>query len=119
MAQYKSQARDRYFSYLESQGKMPKKMDREFGESNEYEEMPEQYAYGGMVEEEEEDLPYDYVMGHSRTPVSSGEPNTEFDFEDDHPMEYMNKGGMIKRMSKGGMVPRHPGFVKALRKASY
>lgn len=70
------------------------------------------YAEGGFVEEDN----FDYDLGHSRTPVSSGEPRTEFEFEDDHPMEFMNKGGRVKNMGNGGAV-RDPGFVKALRKS--
>lgn len=102
---FKSKAQQRYFQYLESKGKMPKKsvpgLDEEMGH----------YAHGGEVPES-----YDEEMGEAEEYDSSGEPHTEDKFEDEQPMEYMSRGGRVKRMSRGGMVS-HPSFAKALRKA--
>lgn len=78
------------------------------------ENMPEHYAHGGIVPEDN----YDYQMGNATSYDSTGEPHTEFEHEDEHPMEYMHKDGMMKKMARGGMM-RSPDFVKALRKARY
>lgn len=113
-------ARKRYFEYLEKNGKMPK--------------------------DDEDHVSYDQEMGNAHEYDSSGEPHTEFNFEDEEPMEFngfgevenydnesegsnyryepkeeqnpqvmMNKGGMVKKMSQGGMVNKS-NFAKALRK---
>lgn len=113
MSPYKSKAQQRYFHYLENEGKMPKKMAREFDDASDFSHMPEEsrMAHGGMVPEN-----YDVEMGEADEYDSSGEPHTEDKMEDEQPMEYMSMGGRVKRMAKGGMVP-HPSFVKALRKA--
>lgn len=76
------------------------------------EEMPG-YAAGGFVEPEEN---YDWEMGHASEYDSSGEPHTEDDVESDHPMEFMAKGGRVKKMARGGMINRS-NFAKALRKS--
>lgn len=157
---YKSRAQQKYFHYLESKGKMPKKVVDEFDDTTAYDHLPEYAAaHGGMVphmehgeeaaphvkqgmpkygsgpsakmqhgDEQEhmmkERLPhfadggmvgmnYDYDMGHATEYDSSGEPHTEFETEDEHPMEYMSQGGRAKKMAKGGMVARSK-FVKAL-----
>jgi hypothetical protein len=109
----KSKMQQRYFDYLESKGKLPKKPvdDHEYEDSS-----PEGYAYGGMVEDKEEN--YDYEMGHEEEYDSSGEPHTEDEPEDKHPMEYMAYGGKVKRMNRGGMASR-PAFAQALRKKMY
>jgi hypothetical protein len=196
MAPYKSGAQQRYFHYLESKGKMPKKTVDEFDHSTDYEHLPEKMNFGGKahleygdedaphnfeempnmdrggrmkvmrhnemaphmnrggsmhVPEEMEEAPrlsrggramkgyaaggmvddeaytpdnYDYQMGHASEYDSAGEPHTEDDLEDEHPMEYMAAGGVVppahgmhvrggKKMSKGGMAR---GFAKALMK---
>lgn len=110
-----SRARDRYFDYLESQGKIPKKqMMDEDG-----------YAYGGEVKEN-----FDVLEGEAHDYDSAGEPHTSYKFQDEEPMEFndhgeienyddstnMYEGGKVKRMSRGGMVP-HPNFAKALRRS--
>lgn len=115
---YKSSAQQKYFHYLESKGKMPKKTVKEFDESTNYEDLPEhveKYSHGGRVPEEN----FDEQEGDASEYDSSGEPNTEPNtedkLEDEEPMEYMAKGGMIKKMSRGGKV--NPRFAKALSKA--
>lgn len=91
---------------------MPKENVDEFDDDYDFSEMPEHaYAVDGMVPENN----YDYQMGHAMEYDSSGEPHTEDDLEDDHPMEYMSHGGRVKKMARGGMVP-HPMFAKAIRK---
>jgi hypothetical protein len=116
---YKSQSQQKYFHYLESKGKLPKKTVKEFDESTDYNDLPEHardYAYGGEVQDSDDPRSFDYDTGHAHDYDSSGEPHTEFEFEDEQPMEFMNRGGMIKRMASGGVVKRNPGFAKALRK---
>jgi hypothetical protein len=87
-----SNARQRYFQYLESKGRLPKKQVDEFSD------LPG-YAEGGMVEDlydaeelQEEDLEF-------------GEPDPG------SPKKFL-------RMAKGGKV-RDPNFVKAIRKSMY
>lgn len=168
---FKSKAQSKYFHYLESKGKMPKKTVHEFDEATDFHDLPEHvkkahggrmYSEGGMVDhmqegemraphnEEEmpdydgngahyqmgdpmdernkEELPhfahggmvnYDYEMGNASEFDSSGEPHTEDDLEDEHPMEYMAKGGRAKKMARGGMSMPHPQFLKALTKARF
>lgn len=113
MAPHKSKLQQRYFQYLESQGKMPKHSAKEFDDASDSEHMPEEphFADGGEVEDD-----LDYEEGHEEEFDSSGEPGTDDELEDEQPMEMMSRGGMVKkRMSKGGEV-RAPGFAKALRK---
>lgn len=159
---YKSKAQQKYFHYLESKGKMPKKTVKEFDEATDYEGLPEhvKMAMGGMVphmEHGEEEAPHDmeqmpsyagsasrYQMGDPSDPRneemmphlaeggivpdynfdynkgnqseydSSGEPHTEFEKEDEKPMEFMAMGGRIGKMSSY-KAPR-PAFVKALKR---
>lgn len=95
-------ARIRYFDYLEKKGKMPKP--------------PQEDEMHGVDDESikpEDD--FDYEMGHASDYDSSGEPHTDHDLEDERPMEFMSRGGMVKRMYKGGHVP-NPRFAKALRR---
>lgn len=109
---FKSKAQQRYFHYLESKGKMPKKTVNEFDEATDFEHLPEKktgYAYGGEVEN------YDEEMGEASEYDSAGEPHTEDKLEDEEPMEFMSHGGMAKKMSRGGMV-HNSNFAKALRK---
>lgn len=119
---YSSKAQQRYFHYLESKGKMPKKTVDEFDEATDFKHLPEEvehdahggmahYAYGGEVPEN-----YDVEMGEAHEYDSSGEPHTEYKFEDEQPMEFMSRGGKVRRMSKGGMIHSR-NFAKALRKA--
>lgn len=113
---YSSKAQQRLFHYLESKGKMPKKTVQEYDHASDFEHLPEEadhgYAHGGMVEES-----YDEEMGEAHDFDSSGEPHTDDEYEDEHPMEYMAHGGRVKKMAKGGMVAApHPMFAKALRK---
>lgn len=113
---YSSKAQQRYFHYLESKGKLPKKTVQEYDDSTDFEDLPERvegYSEGGMIEPENN---YDWDMGHATSYDSSGEPHTEDELESEHPMEYMNKGGRAKKMNRGG-VARDPEFVKALRRA--
>lgn len=51
MSPYKSKAQQRYFHYLESKGKMPKKTVDEFDDSSDFEDMPErvQMSLGGRI----------------------------------------------------------------------
>jgi len=189
MAPYKSRAQQKYFHYLESKGKMPKKVVDEFDEATNFDKLPEQvqYAMGGRVGKlqagykqpmqhktmepsfqsderageiqygikkpphtkqakpsiEQDDrvgylqsgvkkapikkeqvqklahggmVNYDYEMGNADEYDSSGEPHTEFELEDEHPMEYYAMGGKVKKMAKGGMAKKSQ-FVAALRKA--
>lgn len=98
-------SKKRYFEYLEKQGKFPREAsDDEPG-----------YAHGGYVEDDEPES-FDYEMGHAHDYDSSGEPHTDDKFEDEQPMEYMNKGGRAYRMSRGGRVPPS-GFARALMKS--
>lgn len=101
----KPHAQKRYFEYLESKGKMPKKPEHDDAVM---------MAEGGMVEDENPDE----EQGEMDEFVSSGEPHTEDEHEDEHPMEYMAHGGRVKRMAKGGKAPS-PGFVKALKRSMY
>lgn len=112
---YASRAQQKYFHYLESEGKMPKKTVKEFDESTDYDQLPEhvKMAEGGMITPEDN---FDWDEGHAYEYDSSGEPHTEHELESEHPMEFMHKGGRIKRMAHGGMVSRS-NFAKALRKA--
>ena len=113
---YKSKSQQRYFHYLESKGKMPKKTVDEFDGATDFDHLPEeahQYAHGGMVEDDES---FDEEMGEAHDYDSAGEPHTEDDFEDEKPMEFMSRGGIVKRMGMSGKMPS-PHFAKALRKA--
>lgn len=122
---YKNQAQERYFQYLESKGKIPKKKMP----GDDMEPMHEGYAMGGRVDlsddydggeyDDDFELPdnnFDYEVGHATDYDSSGEPHTEDESEADHPMEYMSRGGVVrkKKMNKGGLVARS-NFAKALR----
>lgn len=69
MSRVKALARKKMFDYAESKGSLPK------------------MAAGGRVSEDEE-------LGRYSPNVSSGEPNTDEDLEDEHPMEYMASGGI-------------------------
>lgn len=129
---FKSQAQQRYFHYLESKGKMPKKTVDEFDNVTDFDHLPEhvkKYYRGGFVKDDEpphesemtgvdHSMPpgesFDYDMGHASDFDSSGEPHTEFDDEADHPMEFMSKGGKVPRrtMNRGA-------FVKALKRSAY
>lgn len=97
---YKSAAQQRYFHYLESKGKMPKKTVEEFDRATDFEELPERVkklAHGGMITD---DMGYDFEdedQGHY--------PVQEFEEEE-------FKRPMIMRMSRGG-------FARALKKAMY
>ncbi len=113
---YKSASQQRYFHYLESKGKMPKKTVDEFDQATDFHGLPEHVKKmydGGMVEDENPDV----EQGEASEFDSTGEPHTEHYKEDDEPMEYMAHGGRVKRMARGGMV-HNSGFAKALRKAS-
>lgn len=91
---------------------MPKKTVDEFDHATSFEHLPEhvkKMAYGGEVESPDEE------QGEMDEFDSSGEPHTGDMMEDEQPMEYMARGGRIKRMAKGGMI-HSPRFAKALRK---
>lgn len=133
---YKSDAQRRYFHYLESKGKMPKKTVDEFDLTSRGDDLPEYVeqhaeggeagsddpyssfgknvaenagnnpdatkqisksfmAHGGMTEDEETS---DYMADDS-----SGEPHTEGELEEEHPMEYMSIGGSIGNVKGGGL----------------
>lgn len=113
---YSSKAQQRYFHYLESKGKLPKKTVKDYNESTEFDDLPESvdgYSQGGMIEPKND---YDWDMGHASEYDSSGEPHTEDELESEHPMEYMNRGGSVKKMNRGGAI-KNPEFIKALRRA--
>lgn len=120
----RNKAQSRYFQYLESKGKLPQMADKDSYHDSEFEDMEEPmpgYYDGGRVDEYEDGMEdnLDYEMGHATSYDSAGEPHTEDKFEDEQPMEFMSRGGMVKkRMSRGGKVPS-PGFAKALKKAAY
>lgn len=105
---YKSQAQQRYFHYLESKGKLPKKVVDEYDESTDFDELPEKVPMfrGGMAHLPRYD--FDEEMGEASDYDSSGEP----DKEDEEEGYY--RGGRVK-MSKGGMAGMH-NFAKALRR---
>lgn len=140
---FKPKAQQKYFQYLESKGKMPKQkmayggmvdhmQEGEDRAPHDMEEMPDyegNYAYiqQGVKEapEYEEEMPhfarggivpenYDRMMGDATEFDSTGEPHTEDKLEDEDPMEFMARGGRVKRMAKGGMVRSK--FANALRK---
>ena len=49
---------------------------------------------------------FDEEEGHATSFDSAGEPGTEDELEDEHPMSYMAAGGRVK-------MP-HPGFLRAI-----
>ena len=107
---YKSNAQQRYFHYLESKGKLPKKVVDEYDEETDFDSIPERVPayHGGMVGH----LPrydFDEEMGEASDYDSSGEPDKEEEEEGYY------RGGVVK-MAKGGMA-RMNSFAKALRKA--
>jgi hypothetical protein len=108
MSPNKSNAKQKYFEYLESKGKLPKMRDQEFDDAT---EKASGYSFGGEVEDEDDN--FDYDMGHAEEFDSSGEPHTEDELEDRHPMEFMSRGGMVKKMSRGGRA-HNSSFAKAL-----
>lgn len=139
MSPFKSRAQQKMFHYMESKGKMPKKTVDEFDEfddSTDFSHLPEhKMAFGGEIEAPEhgdEDMEYDFPhdpdmpqhfahggmvnpdeeQGEMDEFDSSGEPHTEDDMEDEHPMEFMSRGGRVRKMASGG-------FARALRKARY
>ena len=110
---YSSKAQQRFFHYMQSKGKMPKKTVNEYDQSTDFEDLPEKvegYAMGGMIEDD-----FDYEKEHEEEFDSSGEPHTNDDLEDRHPMEYMNRGGKVRGYASGGMVS-NPVFVKAIKR---
>lgn len=96
---YKSKAQARLFHHLESIGEMPKKTVSKYDKMTEFEDLPEHVkkAMGGIIHE----LADSSILEH---PVdTTGEPHTEGEREEEHPMEYMAHGGKA-HYSKGGKV---------------
>lgn len=90
---YKSRAQQKYFHYLESKGKMPKKVVDEFDDATkDYDDLPENMFEGGMaVDDQDHEMgPYNW---HRRN--SSGEPHTNDKFDDEQDMEFMFEGGIV------------------------
>lgn len=127
---YKSQAQRRLFHALKEKGKMSPQVVKEFDEASAGEQLPQKlsmggkvgqyskakeqatgYAYGGEVDYEDD---FDEQTANTHPYDSSGEPHTEDDLEDEHPMEFMSEGGMAGaddfygnapyKYAKGGMV---------------
>lgn len=113
---YKSKSQQRLFHYLQSKGKLPKKKVDEFDQSTDYSDIPEKMWSGGVFVDPDDDQDQsaidanseneDEVTGNFHPYVSSGEPHTDDDLEYDHPMEYMNKGGMVSHLNRGDKKPK-------------
>lgn len=137
MSPYRSKAQQKYFHYLEQQGKLPKKTVREFDDETDFDHLPERkMSHGGMADHMEhgekraphrdEMMPrfynkggmvnYDEEMGEAEEYDSIGEPHTEDELEDKHPMEYMSYGGRAKKMAYGGRLSDKSKFIKALKR---
>ena len=145
--QLKSRPTKGMFDYLESKGKMPKKASEE-DMDHMHLPAREGMAFGGEVEadEEDEDRPdlgeggfgddssgdamhfadggqvpeynFDEQEGDASEYDSTGEPGTEHDQEDEQPMEFMARGGRVKKMAFGGKAKMpSPNFVKQMRMA--
>jgi hypothetical protein len=108
---FKSKAQQKYFHYLESQGKMPKKTVDEFDKATDFEKLPEKvkaYSYGGEVESPDEE------QGEAHDYASSGEPHENEGFQSAEDME--NESG-CPQCGYGAPKMSHGGFAKALRKS--